>query len=1043
MPPKKIARFRCCNPLCDFTTNSQRGIATHNRYNADCKQHYEKVWNIFTNEDLMQYAKKEIALGNIKVEHIQHSKTQQSGTQSATKTSTAGQKTTGLNEEEASDQSDMEMSATYAWAPDSEVEERYEVLESDSDETVDMTNGSDGEIEANNNIVPENRQTNVLPNFETIFDFSKFHISNFNNETINQIITQRQSVQQTTQTLQNGIAFLMEDKHEIRLLNMLNNANVPHFLFREIQKWAFEAQQDGYDFYPQRTTRKAEIKYLQRWLNLKDITPQQVTCYLPGPDKESVPVTRFDFSTQLMSLLSDRKLVGNLDNLDVNLDDPFSRYVSPGNILSCVNSGQWYNDAYDYCIKDPNDFLCPIIFAIDESKLQGGGRTGAQPILFSTSLFNQKLRNTSLVWRPLGYIYDLDNIETQIERKAQGNDLKYSRFHSVIAKVLETFVFAQRSNVLSNVELTIGNFTKIVNIKVPCAFIIGDIQGGDKMCCSSPSYDKRLERICRKCNVRGFQVGDANVQCQRIRMDRIKQMILQNETEALAKLNQYVVYNAWFEVDFGGCVYGIFSAAMAIEPLHSLENGLIPDCLTVLFEEELNNKNWKTSLDQIAKKMKLWDRQHFLTSGSNKEMPSLLWKNGITNITLIPAKEKVGLMLTVIVISLTDEGQEFFNKRLSTKGKCSDMRYVFEMLLAYWSWLKKPSYWKRNNPEMTERYKTSIRNMLAKLYALWPREKGNGWQKPKFHEQLHVPDDIERNGSPAGTHSGPTEHNHIEFVKNPARRTQRRQINLDQQIAARFTESYVIRMAHETLENSQKETNNNSNVTSYCRCYAARIALFKSLKGNGKFLYQFFIEEQSLKGWKRIDQNVFDVIGEQLDCMTTIDWNLHNHNVYKKTISMYTEYKRNDKIFRSHPDYRSEGEWHDWVMVRWDGNPEKDQPNPKNLPISYQDEVDEKKYCYTPCKIVGLFFEIEDQFGKTEAYAVVWPCDYKFSKFSVFTTTWKLNFKDKQNKKPDYYLINCNSIVRHCLMIPEKIYDEKNSIFYTEVWPRELWGDEF
>jgi hypothetical protein len=130
-------------------------------------------------------------------------------------------------------------------------------------------------------------------------------------------------------------------------------------------------------------------------------------------------------------------------------------------------------------------------------------------------------------------------------------------------------------------------------------------------------------------------------------------------------------------------------------------------------------------------------------------------------------------------------------------------------------------------------------------------------------------------------------------------------------------------------------------------------------------------------------------------------------------------------------------------MVRWDGNPEKDQPNPKNLPISYQDDVDETKYCYTPCKIVGLFFEIEDQFGKTEAYAVVWPCDYKFSKFSVFTTSWKLNFKDRQNKKPDYYLINCNSIVRHCLMIPEKIYDEKNSIFYTEVWPRELWGDEF
>jgi hypothetical protein len=62
--------------------------------------------------------------------------------------------------------------------------------------------------------------------------------------------------------------------------------------------------------------------------------------------------------------------------------------------------------------------------------------------------------------------------------------------------------------------------------------------------------------------------------------------------------------------------------------------------------------------------------------------------------------------------------------------------------------------------------------MLTRLKNLWPREKGQGWFKAKYHEQLHVPDDIEHNGAPSNTHTGPTEHNHLFFVKNPAKRSQ-------------------------------------------------------------------------------------------------------------------------------------------------------------------------------------------------------------------------------------------------------------------------------
>ena len=43
------------------------------------------------------------------------------------------------------------------------------------------------------------------------------------------------------------------------------------------------------------------------------------------------------------------------------------------------------------------------------------------------------------------------------------------------------------------------------------------------------------------------------------------------------------------------------------------------------------------------------------------------------------------------------------------------------------------------------------------MTSFWPREKGQGWDLPKFHEQLHVIDDIIWNGAPSGSYSGPLE----------------------------------------------------------------------------------------------------------------------------------------------------------------------------------------------------------------------------------------------------------------------------------------------
>ena len=232
----------------------------------------------------------------------------------------------------------------------------------------------------------------------------------------------------------------------------------------------------------------------------------------------------------------------------------------------------------------------PIIFACDETKISNQGRGSCWPLQFTTSILSQELRNLPCAWRPLGYIYDTSLTMSSNEEKRLGTDLKYSRLHIILKSILASFVKCQNDSSLDGIKLSFGKHTKKVNLKVPCFFIIGDMQGGDKMCCSAPVYSNRVNRLCRKCNVKGSESGDPFVECKKIVMEPIQRMVQRNETEKLRALNQYNVDNAWFNVSFGGCPYGIFSAACPVEPLHALENGIIADCLKVMFAKNWINK---------------------------------------------------------------------------------------------------------------------------------------------------------------------------------------------------------------------------------------------------------------------------------------------------------------------------------------------------------------------------------------------------------------------------------------------------------------------
>ena len=131
-----------------------------------------------------------------------------------------------------------------------------------------------------------------------------------------------------------------------------------------------------------------------------------------------------------------------------------------------------------------------------------------------TTIFKQKLHNNASTWCPLGYIYDVNIIDSKEECAHQSNEYKGKWLHAIFHMVLETFIQAQKSGMLDNITLTLGGIERVVNLCIPVVFIIGNMQGGDKICCSSAGFSNKMNHLCCKCNVHGNQAGNPFVSCK-------------------------------------------------------------------------------------------------------------------------------------------------------------------------------------------------------------------------------------------------------------------------------------------------------------------------------------------------------------------------------------------------------------------------------------------------------------------------------------------------------------------------------------------------
>jgi hypothetical protein len=144
-----------------------------------------------------------------------------------------------------------------------------------------------------------------------------------------------------------------------------------------------------------------------------------------------------------------------------------------------------------------------------------------------------------------------------------------------------------------------------------------------------------------------------------------------------------------------------------------------------------------------------------------------------TNLTKISASKRLGLVFLFVILAQYDEGWAILNTALlaSTTTDLKQVPTVFEAMLCFDQWLNQPTYWtKRNHRIAIESIQTSIRRLMKMCKDAIPTDNPSKWKFPKFHELLHIVDDMTRFGATTNFCAQRPESLLIPVAKQPGRR---------------------------------------------------------------------------------------------------------------------------------------------------------------------------------------------------------------------------------------------------------------------------------
>jgi hypothetical protein len=338
---------------------------------------------------------------------------------------------------------------------------------------------------------------------------------------------------------------------------------------------------------------------------------------------------------------------------------------------------------------------------------------------------------------------------------------------------------------------------------------------------------------------------------------------------------------------------------------------------------------------------------------SDRSLPGTSFSNGIRGGGKMMAKEYRGILLIMLALFRSTKGREIINSYREFKLETSkdDWILLIELLLEWEAYLNEP----RMEVYHLRRLQKKHRYLMYLMRKIAKRSAGMGLKLLKFHLILHLSEDILQFGVPLEFDTAANESHHKE-AKKAARLTQRDAASFQFQTATRMIEFHMLDLAMEEIKSGRKlweyfdhavEENNHGkegscveNTVQDDRIPGQRSD--NSMGSSEDSSVSMDCESEEAVRVQTGETGIVVWLDEETNtgmfCMRTrsksavgTTWNpdvvLYLIELQSKIdafiptdyMTICTCHRRDDQIFRAHPNYRGKGAWRDWVWVDWAG----------------------------------------------------------------------------------------------------------------------------
>jgi len=448
-----------------------------------------------------------------------------------------------------------------------------------------------------------------------------------------------------------------------------------------------------------------------------ELEPPKTNVSKPGRSNRTFAnVCKFDFWEQVLDLLQDVGLFGDLENLNVNRENPFcpcerfklveedevGNLVTVGFRMGEALDGEWCQKRAKLMVRDrETQFVMPLIFCVDKTGTDKMCRCSMEPVMVTTAVLKTKVRNSPRGARILGFIPELENTSSATKGQSE-RGASVRNCHKCLKVLLSDVVDCQNEARQGHLEtlLQLGPCLRKVNILLPLMAWLGDGKSEDCICGRCGSHKTR--RMCRACTVCCADSDNPHHRCRFLTPERFEaasaavlaelepdapevadlsekeckerekddKALRKSAKEHLHARSQHVHSSAFADVDFAGDPRGILGAT-PVDTMHADLLGM-KKCANKATIHKLTGAQ-RSELDHLVHRLLVVNR-----SGERSQHPRCNFAKGFTNLARITSDEQDGVTFTLRLIIETTEGERLFSQVLATPAGCGGSDAQFQ-----------------------------------------------------------------------------------------------------------------------------------------------------------------------------------------------------------------------------------------------------------------------------------------------------------------------------------------------------------------------------